>query len=214
MQRHGSCARRLGDVAVFCPVAVYYIRPVWGVVYQTQMPGSGALTALCLVLTLGVACALDTDTYCSPGTVSVPMELGTRVPHDSSYWYWQQARQSVRMVLPVLVLQPVPWQLHTTVLFLGVLHPLPVLLLGPIKVLLPVPHRGLVNDLRQFNMNLHEWMETVTPSRMAPLIRHGLHFFKCCHAVSLLIARLDALIEFIVYFRSCENIGRYSVVYQ
>ena len=194
MQRHGSCARRLGHVALFCPVALCYIRQVCGGLSDT-MPRCRVLTALCLVLTLGVACALDTDVYCSPVTGSVPMELGARVPHDSSYWYWQQARQSVKMVLPVMVLQPVPWQFRSLVLFLGALHPLPVLLLGPIKIVLPVPHPGLVNDLQQFNMNLHEWIETGTPSSMAPLIPHVLHFFKCCHAVSLFVARLDALIS-------------------
>lgn len=203
MQRHGSCARRLGDVALFCPVALCYIRQVCVGISNNKMPASGVLTALCLVLTLGVACALDTDLYCSPVTVSVPMELGTRVMHDSSYWYWQQARHFVRMVLPVIVLQLVPSQMDTAVLVLGALHALPVLLLGPIKVVLPVPHPGLVNDLQQFNMNLHEWIETVTPSSMAPLIPHGLHFFKCCHAVSLFVARLDALVSLLRML--CKN---------
>lgn len=104
---------------------------------------------------------------------------------------WKNIHQAVRVHLPVMVVLVGPPQIKDMVLLMGMMYELPVLVLGPVRILLPCPDETLVHQSRALDEEVCKWICMQTPRGMAPLLRHGLCFFKRCHRFSLLIARLN-----------------------
>ena len=131
------------------------------------------IVALLLLLVLGTVTALETR---------VRLRAEQYIEEK-----WHRTQCSIKKVLPVFVLTPVPAVARPAVVGWGLIGRVPAFVLGPVKIILPVPHGDFQLAVSAMNAAVNTALETYAPR----CIVRFFHVFKYCHAISTVIARID-----------------------